>query len=179
MRYLLIGLAVLIGLAASAALVVRSFQTIPEEVAAERTPAPEVKPEAPAAAQPPVRHAREEPVQLPVAAVPPPMIAAIPPDRSMPQRPQAGADLGPLRLSEEQRGRLRDVLLTHNVMQTEASLPAIRIGATVPEDIQLSPLPIEIADAVPAYVRYSYVIADNRIAIVRNEKREIEAVIPF
>lgn len=208
MRYVLIGVALAMGFVLSVALVVRSLQAIPDapepqQVAAapaETAPAPAVaeapapapaQPEPPAA--PPVR-AEPEPQpakpELPVAAQLPfiqrpepirqqPPVAALQP---APAPQAARPDLAPgarLSLNEEQRGRLRDVLLTHNVMQTETPSAPLKVGATIPEDVVLSPLPIEIADAVPAYSRYSYVIAQDRIAIVRNERREIEALIPF
>jgi hypothetical protein len=202
MRFVLIGFALLIGLAASAALVLRSFDSMPAAPVAEQAAPPAESTPAPAALQAEATAARSQPataaariepepaakLELPVAAqLPlvqrPQPVPQQPPVAALAPAPQSAkpnlAPGTPLRLTEEQRGRLREVLLAHNVMQAEAPATALRVGGTVPEDIVLSPLPIEIADAVPAYSRYSYLIAQDRIAIVRNERREIEALIPF
>lgn len=82
-------------------------------------------------------------------------------------------------LTEEQTERVRYVLLSHNVMQEEVENFPLRIGGTVPPNVPLTQLPIEIADVVPAYARYSYVIVQNRIVIAVSNSRRIEVAIPF
>ena len=84
-----------------------------------------------------------------------------------------------LTLTPEQSERVRYVLLSHNIMQVETTGLALRVGGTVPADVPLQPFPIEMADVVPAYAQYSYVMAQNQIAIVANANRRIDVVLPI
>jgi hypothetical protein len=54
----------------------------------------------------------------------------------------------------------------------------LRRGATVPANVDLKPLPPEVASVVPDYKNYSYVVTPGQIAIVITEKREIDLLIP-
>lgn len=177
MRNLGIGVVVVLVLAASVAIVARSFQSSPTSVTKE-TP--------PAIVQPPLA-VSEPKVQLPIAAQLPQLStpSAVPAGstavpgsvRSTQPEPRAAAP-GSLRLSPPEIERVRDILLTHNIMQTEAADFPLRVGAVVPEDVNLSPLPIELSDMVPAYAHYSYVIVHNQIAIIVSRSREIRVLIP-
>jgi hypothetical protein len=71
------------------------------------------------------------------------------------------------------------VLLSHTITQAEAAEFPLRIGATVPPEVLLTPLPRDVADAVPDYTHYSYAIAQNQIVIVVTERREIDSLIPL
>jgi len=54
----------------------------------------------------------------------------------------------------------------------------LRIGGAVPKEVSLTPLPRDVADAIPGYLNYSYVIAQYQIVIVVTERREIDLLIP-
>jgi hypothetical protein len=84
-----------------------------------------------------------------------------------------------LRLTPEQSAKLSYVLLSHTITQAEAAEFPLRIGATVPPEVLLTPLPRDVADAVPDYTHYSYAIAQNQIVIVVTERREIDSLIPL
>jgi hypothetical protein len=101
---------------------------------------------------------------------PPPPLAALQPADS------AGTRLNP---TTGQAERLRYVLLSHTIMQSEAPEFPLRIGGTVPPNVTLMPMPREIADVVPDYARYSYVLTQYQIVIVVTERREIDLLIPI
>jgi hypothetical protein len=82
-----------------------------------------------------------------------------------------------LRLSPEQAEKVRDVLLSHTIMQSELEFP-LRIGGSVPPNIDLIPLPREVATAVPGYTNYSYVFTQNQLVIVITTSREIDLLLP-
>lgn len=82
-----------------------------------------------------------------------------------------------LRLTPEQAEKVRDVLLSHTIMQSEHEFP-IRVGGTVPQNIELTPLPREVANAVPGYTNYSYVFTQNQLVIVVTTSRQIDLLIP-
>jgi hypothetical protein len=88
----------------------------------------------------------------------------------------SGARLNP---TTEQAERLRYVLLSHTIMQSEAPEFPLRIGGMVPPNVTLVPMPREIADIIPDYARYSYVLTQYQIVIVVTERREIDLLIPI
>lgn len=168
----------------------------PAEVAA---PKPEPKPEpepqaAPAIEESRIPQAAAEPdaQREPQAPPAPPLstmqgrateLLAIPPAGVIglqPSSPPAAAAIGPdgiLSFSPAQEDRIRYVLMSHNVMQTEAPDFPLQLGGTVPENVRLAPLPIEISDIVPDFRAYAYVISQNRIVIVVADRRTISSLI--
>jgi hypothetical protein len=84
---------------------------------------------------------------------------------------------GRLAFSPAQEERMRYVLMSHNVMQTDAADFPLQLGNTVPENVRLLPLPIEVAGIVPNYRAYAYVISQNRIVIVTADDRTISSLI--
>jgi len=82
-----------------------------------------------------------------------------------------------LRLTPDQLEKVRDVLLSHTIMQSELEFP-LRVGGTVPANIDLMPLPREVAASVPGYTNYSYVFTQNQLVIVITTSREIDLLIP-
>jgi hypothetical protein len=110
-------------------------------------------------------------------ALTPPQAAA--PGRERPASESRGVPIGSrLNLTTEQADKLRYVLLTHTIMQSEAPEFPLRIGGNVPPEVSLMPLPREVADAVPGYRNYSYVISQYQIVIVVTERREIDLLLP-
>jgi hypothetical protein len=102
---------------------------------------------------------------------------------AQPAAPEASAALAGratnvrLRLTAEQAEKVRDVLLSHTILQSELEFP-LRVGGTVPANIGLTPLPREVAGAVPDYTNYSYVFTQNQLVIVVTTSREIDLLIP-
>ena len=84
-----------------------------------------------------------------------------------------------LQLTPEQTAKISYVLLSHTITQTEAAEFPLRVGGAVPPNIVLTPLPRDVADAVPGYEHYSYIIAQYQIVIVVTARREIDLVIPI
>jgi hypothetical protein len=99
-----------------------------------------------------------------------------PPMATPPPSAPSGARLNP---TAGQAERLRYVLLSHTIMQSEAPEFPLRIGGTVPPNVTLMPMPREIADVIPDYARYSYVLTQYQIVIVVTERREIDLLIPI
>jgi hypothetical protein len=111
-------------------------------------------------------------------AIPPAGVLGAP--SAQPAQPAAPAAVGTggrLAFSASQEERVRYVLMSHNVMQTEASDFPLQLGGVVPDYVRLSPLPIELADIVPNYRAYAYVISQNRIVIVTTDSRTISSLI--
>lgn len=190
MRYVLLVLGILILLAASVGVVVRSFQVgtaiearteVPQTGQAE----PATEDRIPVAAEPKI--AQQPDPRIPVAA----RVPALPDPAAIPaqSQPRQEAALPPssapgkvpfrdrLDLTAAQMERVRYVLLTHNIMQLEAADFPLQVGATVPENVNLLPLPIELSELVPDFEYYSYVISRDQIAIVATDKREIKLLI--
>jgi hypothetical protein len=97
-------------------------------------------------------------------AIPPAGVLGGPALQSAPQAaatPAAVGAGGRLTFSPAQEERVRYVLMSHNVMQTEAPDFPLQLGGIVPETVRLSPLPIEVSDVVPNYRAYAYVISQN------------------
>ena len=84
-----------------------------------------------------------------------------------------------LALSQAQEEKVRYVLQSHNIIQSEVTDLPLRPGSTVPKDVVLLPLPTELGNVVPDYRSYSYVFIQDRIVIVNTTSREIGLVLPF
>ena len=54
----------------------------------------------------------------------------------------------------------------------------MRIGALVPGNVDLKPIPPELKGVIPDHQNFSYIRTPGRIAIVITDKREIDVVIP-
>jgi hypothetical protein len=176
-RYLLLGLGVLALLAASVALVLRDFPDAAER-RAQQDAAPvnaESEPSAGNTADNATDKIGPQPApSIPLAAEAPAILFS--PNTTNPAATSAtdeGKSLPRLNLTAAQQEKVRDLLLTHSIMQTAAADFPLRQGGTVPESVPLLPVPHELADAIPNFQRYSYVIAQNRIVIVLTDRREI------
>jgi hypothetical protein len=129
-----------------------------------------------------------DPLILPPSGLSGGTIAALPQSKqNTPQGSQPGAPAertaslpagARLRLSEAQQEKVRYVLQSHNIVQTEADFP-LNPGTNVPQEVNLSPLPVELANVVPNYRAYSYVFAQDRILIVITNSREIGLILPL
>jgi hypothetical protein len=172
-RYLLVGLGVLALLAASVALVLRDLPDVPER-RAQRDAAPVNAESEPAAANATGKIALQSAPSIPLAADAPAILfAPNTTDLAAVSSAEEGKPLPRLNLTAAQQEKVRDLLLTHSIMQTAAADFPLRQGGTVPESVPLLPVPHELAEAIPNFQRYSYVIAQNRIVIVLTDRREI------
>ena len=187
LRYSLVAFAVIAALAVSVALVMRAMQSAtppPQSV----TPSPTQNPPSPPAQEDGIATSESPAPAMPVPGqntmsgrIFDPLV--LPPAGK--NGPDAGSKIGAgqpgggelagarLNLSAEQQEKIRYVLLSHNIVQSDTAGFTLQIGGVVPQNVPLTPLPHEVADAVPNYRAYSYVIAQDRIAIVANGRREI------
>jgi hypothetical protein len=109
----------------------------------------------------------------------PPPLQSRAPEQKNAARSESSAPRTRLQLTPEQIAKVSYVLLSHTITQTEAAEFPLRVGGTVPPNIVLTPLPRDVADAIPGYEQYSYIIAQYRIVIVVTARREIDLVIPI
>jgi hypothetical protein len=155
--------------------------------AEERIPQAAAQPEPPAEQPPATTPAPFSTMQgraTELLAIPPAGVLG-PPSAQPVQPPAPAAAIGPaavgaggrLAFSPAQEERMRYVLMSHNVMQTDAADFPLQLGNTVPENVRLLPLPIEVAGIVPNYRAYAYVISQNRIVIVTADDRTISSLI--
>jgi uncharacterized protein DUF1236 len=85
----------------------------------------------------------------------------------------------PLALSDEQRRRIQDFAAARAAEKTDSVDFSITIGAAVPRQSRLSPLPPELADALHGYNGDQYVVAKDQFVIVDAHVRRIVAIIPL
>jgi Protein of unknown function (DUF1236) len=85
----------------------------------------------------------------------------------------------PLNLSPAQQEKVRYVLQSHNILQSEVVDFPLRVGTAIPKEVDLLPLPIELVSVVPNYRNYSYAFMQDRIVIVATNSREIGLILPF
>jgi hypothetical protein len=90
--------------------------------------------------------------------------------------PSAGARIS---LSPPQEEKVRYILQSHNIVQSEVADFPLRLGSALPKEIGLLPLPMELGGVVPDYRSYSYVFVQDRIVIVATNSREIGLILPF
>jgi hypothetical protein len=103
-----------------------------------------------------------------------------------PGRAQTPDQRGPgaataVQLNEQQRTRIRQVIVNQNVQKVSRVNFDIRVGVRVPrEEVRLFPVPATIIAIVPAYRGYLYFVLeeDDVIVIVHPTTFEIVAVIP-
>jgi hypothetical protein len=100
-------------------------------------------------------------------------------DSSGQQRDQAqGKDAGDrVSITENQRTELRQKFSQHRGRQITNVDFSIEVGATVPRNHRLQPLPSDIVSIVPAYRGYRYLAVEDRIIIVHPTRHVIVEVI--
>lgn len=84
---------------------------------------------------------------------------------------------GQLRLSDEQRRRVRAQLAGRGDARVQSADFTISVGASVPRQVQLPDLPMELADTLGGYHGSKYLIVRDQVVIV-DESRRIVAIIP-
>jgi hypothetical protein len=87
--------------------------------------------------------------------------------------PSDGADPA---LSPVQRIRILEYCSKHTA--TDVDPATLKAGARVPEQIVLTPIPSELADAMARYRGHSCALVGNQLVIVAPGSRKVVAVIP-
>jgi hypothetical protein len=80
-------------------------------------------------------------------------------------------------MSEEQRTKIRQALLQHEVKPVTNANFSISVGATVPERVTLYEVPPSIAEIVPEYRTYRYTVVRDEILIIDPTTRKVIDVI--
>ena len=73
---------------------------------------------------------------------------------------------------EKQRMILEQVRSSPDLPQANLSEP-VRVGMTIPDEVEVLELPQDAATTVPTVTTYSYIIVGNQIAIVEPENRKV------
>lgn len=84
---------------------------------------------------------------------------------------------GRLQLTDEQRRRVRAQLTGRGEARVETADFTISVGASVPRQIELPDLPMELADTLGGYHGSKYLIVRDQCVII-DEGRRIVAIIP-
>jgi hypothetical protein len=82
-------------------------------------------------------------------------------------------------LTEQERGKIRGIILSQSVAQEPRAEFKLMVGAKVPESVRLRPMPQAVLDIVPKYREFDFIIAADRIVIVQRSTREIDTMIPI
>jgi hypothetical protein len=90
---------------------------------------------------------------------------------------EVSGTLRPVQLNNEQRGRLRQQLARHASARSDSFDYSLTVGASIPRQIALQDLPIEIADTLGGYHGAKFLIVRDQVVIV-DEARRIVAIIP-
>jgi Protein of unknown function (DUF1236) len=88
-----------------------------------------------------------------------------------------GTGSGDMPLLPEQSARLREYFRSNPARQNDDTF-GIAIGASVPRQVALEPLPPELADVMGKYQGDEYVLVKGRLIVVEPKARRIVAIIP-
>ncbi len=84
----------------------------------------------------------------------------------------------PLSLSDEQRQKIRDYVSSHrNAVAKAPARFTISIGAAVPRQIPLKPLPKELSEILQGYQGDQFALVQNQL-VIATQGRRIAAIIP-
>jgi Protein of unknown function (DUF1236) len=83
-----------------------------------------------------------------------------------------------LSLSEEQRTQVRNVLSRSSMHRVDVADFTVSIGAAVPRQVQLQPLPNELSEALGGYRGGEYIMVRDQLVIVDRESRRVVAIVP-
>ncbi|MCW5682058.1 MAG: DUF1236 domain-containing protein [Xanthobacteraceae bacterium] len=91
--------------------------------------------------------------------------------------PTAPAENKPM-IRAEQQDRIRELVRNAKVDHAAKVRFDLRLGAEVPRNLHFYPLPKEVAEAVPEFSNYFYVVAEEKIVVIDPLKYRIVAIIP-
>jgi hypothetical protein len=81
-------------------------------------------------------------------------------------------------LTFEQRGKLRDIIASQSAGQESSAKFKLMIGAKVPQNVSLQPMPEQAVKLVPKYKDFDFALLKDRIVVVQRSTREIDTIIP-
>jgi hypothetical protein len=84
----------------------------------------------------------------------------------------------PLALTTEQREQIRARIGGRGEARVESADFTLTIGSGVPRQVQLQPLPVEVADIMGGYHGSEYLIVADQLVIVDAESRRVTALVP-
>jgi hypothetical protein len=73
---------------------------------------------------------------------------------------------------EKQKMILEQVRRSPDLPQANLNEP-VRVGMTIPDEVEVLELPQDAATTVPTVTSYSYIIVGNQIAIIEPESRKV------
>jgi hypothetical protein len=82
-------------------------------------------------------------------------------------------------LTEEERRKIRDIILKQTAAQEPRDNFKLMVGAKVPQDVSLRPMPQEVVNLVPKYKDFDFTVIKDRIVVVQRSTREIDTMIPI
>lgn len=91
----------------------------------------------------------------------------------------AGNQQGVITLNEQQNTRVAQAIRQANVRPLANVSFSIAVGTTIPADVQLNVLPLELVEVVPQYRGFSFVVVEQEALIIDPATRAIVAVVPF
>jgi hypothetical protein len=86
---------------------------------------------------------------------------------------------GVITLNEQQNTRVAQAIRQANVRPLTNVSFSIAVGTTIPADVQLNVLPLELVEVVPQYRGFSFVVVEQEALIIDPGTRAIVAVVPF
>jgi len=84
----------------------------------------------------------------------------------------------PTDISDEQRMKIRDYLARQHPKKMDRVGFSIVIGSSVPREVKLEDLPVEIADVLNGYNGDQYLIVGDQLVVVDRQSRSISAIVP-
>ncbi|MBM6584258.1 DUF1236 domain-containing protein [Microvirga sp. BT689] len=96
------------------------------------------------------------------------------------QEQNAGADTASstsTKLSSEEKTRVVQSFTTREVKPVENVSFSVSVGVSVPQDLNLHPVPADVVEIIPAYRDYRYVVVQDQIVIVNPKTRKVVEVI--
>ncbi|MTV17306.1 MULTISPECIES: DUF1236 domain-containing protein [Bradyrhizobium] len=82
-------------------------------------------------------------------------------------------------INDQQRTRISTSISHLNVKPLNNVNFSLSVGAAVPRDVRLQPLPAEVVEIVPQYRGYNFVLVKDEIVIVEPSSYKIVAVLPY
>jgi hypothetical protein len=86
---------------------------------------------------------------------------------------------GSVNINDQQRTRLSQSFARVNVQPLNNVNFSVSVGAAIPRDVHLHPLPADIVEVVPQYRGYNFVRVRDEIVIVEPSSHKIVTVLPL
>lgn len=84
---------------------------------------------------------------------------------------------GSAEITKDRAARIAELLMATATPQTASVSGNVHVGAPLPGEVDLMPLPTTIADLIPEYRDYEYVVVNNEIVFVKPSTRQVVEVI--